>query len=245
VSSEELQDSQEGAALEKVERIGKELHFIFNNKHVLGLHLMLQEQLTLSKEEQPKSLITSLKFDDGIFLSLTDFQAAATPTSDPKENKTPDALEIDSKNLKEKLSKTSTSVKTALTDQKIVRGIGNAYADEILWDARLSPFSASNKILANKADALAKSIKEVLEHAEKQILKERPDIITGEYRDFMEVQKPAQEENFNRCGDTAKTDRLKKNVLYGGTRTFLLNWLKMPKCSRSKRKHPRTNTNAC
>jgi len=187
VSSKELQDCLEGAALEQVERVGKELHFNFDNKHVLGLHLMLHGQLTLSKEEQPKSLIISLKFDDGNILSLTDFQAAATPTLDPKENNTADALEIDSKYLKEKLSKTRTPVKTVLMDQKILRGIGNAYADEILWDARLSPFSASDKIPAGKVDALVKSIKKVLEHAEKQILKEHPDIITGEYRDFMEV----------------------------------------------------------
>jgi len=158
VPSKELQDNLEGAALEKVERVGKELHFIFNNKHVLGLHLMLHGQLTLSKEEQPKSLIISLKFDDGNILSLTDFQAAATPTLDPKENNTPDALEIDAEYLQEKLSKTRTPVKTVLMDQKIVRGIGNAYADEILWDARLSPFSASNKIPADKVNVLAKSI---------------------------------------------------------------------------------------
>ncbi|HEY9001377.1 MAG TPA: DNA-formamidopyrimidine glycosylase family protein [Mucilaginibacter sp.] len=187
VPVKELQDNLEGAVLEKVERAGKELHFIFDNKHVLGLHLMLHGQLALSKEEQPKSLIISLKFDDGNILSLTDFQAAATPTLDPKENDTPDALDIDEKYLQGKLSKTRTPVKTVLMDQKMVRGIGNAYADEILWDARISPFSASNRIPVDKVKALTKSIKKVLEDAEKQIIKEHPDIITGEYRDFMEV----------------------------------------------------------
>lgn len=187
VPVKELQDSLERAALEKVERVGKELHFIFDNKHVLGLHLMLHGQLTLSKEEEQKNLIISLKFDNGDILSLTDFQAAATPKLDPEENHTPDALGIDAKYLQEKLSKTRTPVKTVLMDQKIVRGIGNAYADEILWDARISPFSASNKIPADKVKSLTKSIKKVLEHAEKEILKEHPNIITGEYRDFMEV----------------------------------------------------------
>lgn len=132
VPVEQLRNSLEGAVLKKVERVGKELHFIFDNKHVLGLHLMLHGQLTLSKEAQQKSLIVSLKFDDGSILSLTDFQAAATPTLDPKENNTPDALEIDEQYLQEKLAKTRTPVKTVMMDQKIVRGIGNAYADEIL-----------------------------------------------------------------------------------------------------------------
>lgn len=186
----DLEEKLEGAVLEKVERVGKELHLIFNNHHVLGLHLMLHGQLALSKEEQEKNLIISLKFDDGDILSLTDFQAAATPSLDPKENNTPDALKIDAKYLQDKLSKTRTPVKTELMDQKVVRGIGNAYADEILWDARISPFSPSNKIPADKVDALTKSIKKVLEQAEKQILKEHPDIITGEYRDFLEVHNP-------------------------------------------------------
>src|SRR3569833_3301 len=182
-----LQDALEGAELTKAERIGKELHFIFDNKHVLGLHLMLHGQLTVAKEEQTKSLVIALKFDDGQVLSLTDFQAAATPTLDPKENNTLDALEITPDYLQEKLGKTRTPVTPVLMDQKIVRGIGNAYAEELLWDARLSPFSTSNKIPAEKIKALARSIKKVLEDAEKQILKEHPGIITGEYRDFMEV----------------------------------------------------------
>ena len=185
-----LQDSLQGAELNKVERAGKELHFIFDNKHVLGLHLMLHGQLTLSKDAPPRHVVISLKFNDGQLLSLSDFQGAATPTLDPKENSTPDALDIETNYLKEKLSKTRTPVKTLLMDQKVVRGIGNAYADEILWNARVSPFSASNKIPHEKIEELVKSIKKVLSQAESEILKKHPDIITGEYREFMEVHTP-------------------------------------------------------
>ncbi|HEX3383557.1 MAG TPA: DNA-formamidopyrimidine glycosylase family protein [Mucilaginibacter sp.] len=187
VPVKDLQDTLEKAELTKVERVGKELHFIFNNKHILGLHLMLHGQLTLSKEEEKKNLVFALKFNDGWVLSLNDLQAAAVPTLDPKENNTPDALDVTESYLREKLSKTRTPVKTVLMDQKVVRGIGNAYADEILWGARLSPFSASNKIPAEKIKELTQSIIKVLENAEKQILKEHPDNISGEYRDFMEV----------------------------------------------------------
>ncbi|MBS1525011.1 MAG: Fpg/Nei family DNA glycosylase [Bacteroidetes bacterium] len=187
VPVKDLQHTLEGAGLARVERAGKELHFIFDNKHVLALHLMLHGQLKLAKEEETKNLVVALKFHDGQILSLTDFQAAATPTLDPKENNTPDALDVTADYLREKLGKTKTPVKTILMDQKVVRGIGNAYADEILWDARLSPFSASNKIPAEKVKQLTESIKKVLDDAEKQLLKDHPDIITGEYRDFMEV----------------------------------------------------------
>ena len=72
-------------------------------------------------------------------------------------------------------------------DQHIIRGIGNAYADEILWAARISPLSASSKIPADKIKKLLSSIKSVLKNAEKQILKAEPDKISGELRDFLKV----------------------------------------------------------
>lgn len=74
-----------------------------------------------------------------------------------------------------------------MLDQKIMRGVGNAYADEILWHARISPFSISSKIPEAKLKNLAQSIKTVLENAEKSILKSNPDIINGEVRDFMDI----------------------------------------------------------
>ncbi|MGN6639638.1 MAG: DNA-formamidopyrimidine glycosylase family protein, partial [Mucilaginibacter sp.] len=189
VPVEELQEALHGQEVEKFMRQGKELHLLFKNGQTLGLHLMLHGQLiiTQSKDELPKNQIISLQFDDGTKLTLTDFQKAATPTLNPKESNVPDALDVKETYLCEKLSKTKTPVKTVLMDQKIVRGIGNAYADEILWDAKISPFSASNKIPENKVKELTRSIKKVLEDAERQILKAEPDIISGEVRDFLEV----------------------------------------------------------
>jgi len=188
VTEKELKHRLENEKLVKVERAGKELHFDFENGHVLGLHLMLHGQLTLAKDDRDeKNLIVSLLFDDEQTLSLSDFQGAATPTLDPKPNGVPDALDVTPDYLCQKFAKTRTPVKTVLMDQKIIRGIGNAYADEILWNARISPFSPANKIPAEKVSVLTKSVKKVLEDAEKQILKEYPDIISGEYRDFMEV----------------------------------------------------------
>jgi formamidopyrimidine-DNA glycosylase len=74
-----------------------------------------------------------------------------------------------------------------LLDQHNIRGIGNAYADEILWDAKISPFAVSNKIPEAAIKRLVKSIRSVLKDAEKQILKKDPDIISGEVRDFLPI----------------------------------------------------------
>lgn len=188
-----LQQSLEEQELKKVVRVGKELHFEFGNGEVLGLHLMLRGQLHLFEEKNSnKNTIISLLFDDDTGLAMTDGFKAATPTLNPEERDTLDALspDMNAAFLEEQFSRTRSAVKNVLLDQQIIRGIGNAYADEILWEAGISPFSAANKIPKAKVKALAKAIKEVLQKAEKQILKEHPDIISGEVRDFMAIHNP-------------------------------------------------------
>ena len=195
VTEKDLKDTLEGQKITRVVRVGKELHFEFDNRHILGLHLMLHGQLFLyDKTNENKFTILELLFDDGTGLALTDFQKAATPTLDPADNSAPDALDFDDKYLADELSSTKKPVKTVLMDQHVLRGIGNAYADEILYDAKLSPFSPSNKIPVDKVKQLIKSIKSILEEAEKHILKDHPDIISGEFRGFLKVHQPKRKE---------------------------------------------------
>lgn len=188
VSVKELKDVLEGQTLTAVKRVGKELHLEFKDGTVLGLHLMLHGKIYLfDKTNEQKYTIISLVFEDGAGLALTDFQSAATPTLNPEANGVPDALEVDPDYLVKKLGSKRSPIKTVLLDQHVLRGIGNAYADEILWHARISPFSPANKIPEAKIKELVKVIKDVLEDAEKQILKTHPDIIAGEVRDFLVV----------------------------------------------------------
>jgi formamidopyrimidine-DNA glycosylase len=175
--------------LKKIERVGKELHFEFSNNQVLGLHLMLRGQLYLFEgKNEHKYTIIELLFDDDTGLAMTDYQGQATPTLNPEERDAPDAMadEMNYSFLKDQLQ-TKAGIKNVLLDQHVIRGIGNAYADEILWQAGISPFSISNKIPDNKIKELAKTIKSVLKKAEKQILKSNPDIISGEVRDFLDI----------------------------------------------------------
>jgi formamidopyrimidine-DNA glycosylase len=190
VSEKELQAKLEKQKLAAIYRDGKELYIKFSEGDILALHLMLHGKLFLFEgKNSNKYSIIELVFTDDTGLVLTDFQGIATPTLNPEEKEAPDA--VDDKAgfayLKERLGKTKTNVKTVLLDQKIIRGIGNAYADEILWDAGISPFSASNKLPEDKIKDLVKSIHSVLKDAEQQILKSNPDIINGEMRDFMNI----------------------------------------------------------
>ena len=174
--------------VKEVYREGKELFFKFNKGDLLAMHLMLKGKLYLfENKNEHKYTIIELFFTDDTGLALTDFQGRATPSLNPEKKEAADALsdEVNFQFLKEKLQGTRSTVKNILMDQHIIRGIGNAYADEILWDARISPMSVSNKIPESQIKELAKSIKQVLKDAEKNIVKTHPDIISGEVRDFL------------------------------------------------------------
>lgn len=200
VTHKELQDTLHGQKLSLVYRDGKELFFKFSKGDVLGLHLMLHGKLFLFEgKSDNKYPIIELLFTDDTGLVLTDFQGIAAPTLNPEAKDAPDALSAGAGvgYLKGILAKKKTNVKTVLLDQKIIRGIGNAYADEILWDARISPFSVSNKIPEDKVKDLVKSIHDVLKDAKKQIIKSNPDIIAGEVRDFMLIHNSKKKQSPN------------------------------------------------
>jgi len=56
-------------------------------------------------------------------------------------------------------------IKGVLRDQHNIAGIGNAYSDEILWEARLSPFAAAGRLQAEDRVVLFESIKSTLRKA--------------------------------------------------------------------------------
>ena len=189
-TEKELQRAIQGAKLTSINREGKELHFLFDNGNVLGIHLMLKGRLYYFQgKNDHKYTIIEMLFNDGTGLAMTDYQGQATPTLNPEAPQAPDALSRAAgyRFLKARLSKSKTSIKKLLTDQKVIRGIGNAYADEILWHARISPFSVSASIPDTAIKRLARSIRTVFAHAEKTILKTQPEIIGGELRDFLKI----------------------------------------------------------
>jgi len=62
----------------------------------------------------------------------------------------------------------------------------NAYADEILYAPAISPLSIAKKIPKEQIADLLKAISQVLQEGEQHKLKEYPDIISSEIRDFFE-----------------------------------------------------------
>ena len=183
-----------------VTREGKELRIAIGD-NMLGLHLMLHGELKLIEGDAPKFPIFHLNFGKES-LYLTDFQNQARPILNPEPSNVPDALGITKKEFSELLTKKKSDIKTVLLDQKSIRGIGNAYADEILYDSGISPHSVANKV---PADKLFKSMVNVLNDAIKNISKADPDRLTGENRDFMKVHLPKTEKTER--GETIIVDK--------------------------------------
>ncbi|ASZ12302.1 Fpg/Nei family DNA glycosylase [Chitinophaga pendula] len=223
VSAKQLEQALAGQAVQSVYREGKELYFAIGKQHVLAMHLMLHGKLLYGAAGGGhKHTVLELVFVDDTALTLTDYSSMAKPTLDPEEPDAPDALSEAGgvKYLKAQLPQKRIHIKNFLLDQQLIRGIGNAYADEILWDARISPFSICNKLPADKISQLAKSIKKVLAAAEKKILASHPDIISGEVRDFMAVhhskkaQSPTGADIHHKVVNSRKTYYTDEQVLF-------------------------------
>lgn len=215
ISEEELIKQLQHEELLEVGREGKELHFKFGNENILAFHLMLNGELHMLEEgEELKYQVLELLFVDGVRLVLSDRRGMAKVTLNPEKSGGIDALskDLNIDFLKDMLSQKKTTIKNFLLDQQIIKGIGNAYADEILWDAGVSPFSICSKIPTDKVNDLIKSIKKVLTNAEMHIRETYPDITYGEVRDFLLIHNPKQHKSPN--GAPIKTEKVGARKTY-------------------------------
>jgi len=212
VSVADLCSALEGRELTGVSREGKTLQFHFSGKQVLGLHLMLRGELVdLNNGETPRFQILAFHFRNGEGFAVIDLQKQATPTLQPQPTDAPDALELDKAYFTALLAKKRTVIKTLLMDQKVMRGIGNAYADEILYHAGV-PFSIANAIPAKPVTKIFESIKTVLEKAIKEIGEANGDKLKGELRDFMSIHNPGLKTTAK--GETIKTEKIGGRTTY-------------------------------
>ncbi|BBY57646.1 Fpg/Nei family DNA glycosylase [Mycolicibacterium sarraceniae] len=99
----------------------------------------------------------------------------------------PDALEIGPEQLAEILKPHSGRIKTVITDQKVIAGIGNAYSDEILHVAKLSPFATANKLTAAQLGALHDAMISVLTDAVQRSVGQQAATLKGEKRSGLRV----------------------------------------------------------
>jgi formamidopyrimidine-DNA glycosylase len=99
----------------------------------------------------------------------------------------PDALSIDRDGLAELLAGHTERLKGLLTSQSVIAGIGNAYSDEILHAARLSPFATAGKLSETALDALHEAMITVLTNAVGRSVGQHAATLKGEKRSGLRV----------------------------------------------------------
>lgn len=99
----------------------------------------------------------------------------------------PDALALTRDEFAEILGSAPQRIKNAITDQMLIAGIGNAYSDEMLHAAKLSPFAMANSLPAERVTQLYDAMRAVLEEAVSRMVGEDAARLKGEKRSGMKV----------------------------------------------------------
>lgn len=164
-----------GQTVSGVERRGKFLRFRLANGSCAIHHLRMTGCLLLAPAEMPEEKHThlvfelgggrELRFSDtrrfGRFWLLQDGEAD-TYTGIAKLGKEPFDADFSADYLRARLGKRKKTVKECLMDQTVVAGIGNIYADEILFAARIAPARAASSLTGGEWARLAVAIPERL-----------------------------------------------------------------------------------
>ncbi len=170
-------DTLEGRRFAGARRRGKNLLLPTDDGElVLRVHLMSAGRLRYLApgKKHPARPMFEVGFADDGALVLTEAGKKkragvwlVTPTrlDDDLGHLGPDALDVDAAALSEILARERRQLHPLLRDQRALAGIGRAHANEILWEARLSPFRLSTDLDGDEVDRLATSIREDLSRA--------------------------------------------------------------------------------
>lgn len=143
--------SLRGAVVQSWRRLGKQLVLELDGERFVVIHLMISGRLKWAKPGAavPARVgLAAFDFEDGtlLFTEASKKKRASlrlVGSRDDLEALDPGGLELmdaTREEFRRALTATNHTLKRALTDQRVLAGIGNAYSDEILLRARLSPF---------------------------------------------------------------------------------------------------------
>ena len=165
----------EGRRITGFTRLGKRIVFCFERELFLVLHLMIAGRLRWRERGAPipgKVGLAAFDFDDGTVI-LTEAGSKRQASIHIVQGDTalapfdPGGLEVFEADLPafaERLTRENHTLKRALTDPHILSGIGNAYSDEILHAARLSPMKLTATLSDEETRRLFTATRRTLEH---------------------------------------------------------------------------------
>ena len=194
-------DAPVGKTVERLRRIGKRIVFEFDDELFLVIHLMIAGRLRWEKPRAPipkKVGLAAIDFDAGS-LVLTEqgtkrragiWLVRSEESLELLDRGGVEPLEVDTAGFGEALRWENRTLKRALTDPRIFSGIGNAYSDEILWEAKMSPVKRTRQLtdeeVADLHVAVVRSLKEWTERLRAEVGEGWPKKVTA-FREDMAV----------------------------------------------------------
>jgi formamidopyrimidine-DNA glycosylase len=184
----------EGKTVVRLRRLGKRICIGLDNDIWLVLHLMIAGRLHWKKrgvKVSPPRGLAAFDFSNGTLLwteagSQKRASLHVVAGEDGLAALDPGGLEVLDANLEEfaaSLTSANHTLKRALSDPRLFSGIGNAYSDEILFEARLSPLALTQKLKPEEIkrlfEATRTSLKAWTERLRTQTAGEFPEKVTA------------------------------------------------------------------
>ena len=166
-------ESIQGHKVTALRRVGKRIAFGFDNDLWLVFHLMIAGRLHWSQKRKAadgRRTLAAFDFDDGT-LTLTEAGTRKRASLHLVKGEAgltaldPGGIDVFAASLKEfsaVLTATNHTLKRSLTDPRLFSGIGNAYSDEILFHAQLSPVLQTQRMDAEQIKRLYEATRNTL-----------------------------------------------------------------------------------
>lgn len=211
---QEVKRAVSGRRIKEIKRIGKNIVFMLDRGDPLVLHLMMSGRILLNPPRTEPHIRMTLRLSGNNQLALQDIRkfGRLRLVSNPESLVGKDPLRTPLREFKELLRSRGSVIKIFLLDQKFLAGIGNIYADEILWEARIHPLRKTGSLNNEELARLYQACRKVLRLA---IKKEgtsmrdyrKPDGSSGGYWRIRKVYK-RKGERCRRCGAIIKQIRI-------------------------------------
>jgi len=177
--------------------LGDDLHLVVHLARAGWLHFRDSFKSPAPLKPGSGPIAVRLRLDDGSGFDLTEAgtqkSLAAYLVRDPVAEVPgvarlgPDALAVSPAEFAERIRGRKGQIKGVLTDQEVLAGIGNAYSDEILHVARLSPFALTSKLTDEQMVTLYQAMRAVETDAVERSVGQKAAELKGEKRAGMRV----------------------------------------------------------
>ena len=175
---EEFKSKLKEQTITDLTRKGKFLVFHLTNGLILISHLRMEGKYTFTNEEDKNPPHTNVVFhfaDNNklIYFDTRKFGIMILTTSDryltekPLSELGPEPMDINESNIEKVYKKLNRKkpIKELITDQNIIAGIGNIYADEILFETKINPLTLGSQLTKKQFDSIISSASNILKEA--------------------------------------------------------------------------------